>query len=660
MLKRFGLLIYLAAFIVLFNTSVAQDNNKNIDFKAVANAKELKAGESFNIKLTFDIKEHWYTYSLKLQMNDEGIGPMNTDISMKNKDLFELDPESIVAQKPKVKFDEGFEMDIEVYKNKASFILPVTAKKDFNLESGKELVLVYLQQCDTARCLPPTEFEVPIEYTDEEIASTLPVEKEEKAEVKKEAKKAFVTDATTEIEEVKKKGVMSFLWFAMGAGALALLTPCVFPMIPITVSFFTKRAEQEKGKGVRDASIYAIGIMATFTALGMILAAVFGATGIRDFATNGWVNMFIAGIFIVFAFNLFGAFEIQLPTGLMNKLNTKSQGSGIVSVLLMGLTFSLTSFTCTVPFVGTTLISTANGEWFYPIIGMIGFSGVFAAPFFLLALFPTVMQKMPKAGGWMNNVKVVMGFLEIAAAIKFVSNADLVWKWGVMPPQMFLAIWIACCIMIVLYVLGKFRLPHDAPLNAVGPMRLTFATIFLTFTFYLFSGLFGDSLGELDAFLPPPNYSEMMSDVSGASVAAIATTSTMSGGSSKSMKDRAMQGWLKNYEEGLALAKKENKPLFVDFTGFTCTNCRWMETKMFPRPAVIEKMEQMVRVKLFTDRDEEPYLSNKKLQEERFGSIELPLYVILTPEGEFIATNTFTRDENLFLEFLNKGLDAVK
>ncbi len=658
MLKRFGLLIYLAAFFALLSTSVAQDENKNIDFKAVANAKELKAGETFNVKLTFDIKEHWYTYSLKLQLNDEGIGPMNTDISMKNKELFELDPESIIAQKPKIKFDEGFEMDIEVYKHNATFILPVKVKQDITLESGKELVLVYLQQCDTARCLPPTEFEVPIEYTDEEISSTLPTGTDDTHEVKKEEKKQMVTDATSEIEEVKKKGVMSFLWFAMGAGALALLTPCVFPMIPITVSFFTKRAEQEKGKGVRDASLYAIGIMATFTALGMILAAIFGATGIRDFATNGWVNMFIATIFIIFAFNLFGAFEIQMPTGLMNKLNTKSQGSGIVSVLLMGLTFSLTSFTCTVPFVGTTLISTANGEWFYPIIGMIGFSGVFAAPFFLLALFPTVMQKMPKAGGWMNNVKVVMGFLEIAAAIKFVSNADLVWKWGVMPPEMFLAIWIACAIMIVLYVLGKFKLAHDAPINGVGPMRITFATIFLTFTFYLLSGLYGDSLGELDAFLPPPNYSEMMGDATGASVAAMGA-STMGGGD-KAMKDRAMQGWLKNYQEGLDLAKKENKILFVDFTGFTCTNCRWMETKMFPKPAVLEKMESMVRVKLFTDRNEEPYLTNKKMQEEKFGSIELPLYVLLTPDGEFISSNSFTRDEAQFLEFLDKGLNAVK
>ncbi len=660
MLKRFGLLMYLTAFIVMFNTSLSQDN-KNIDFKAVTNAKELKAGDIFNVRLSFDIEDHWYTYSLKMQINGEGIGPTPTEITVKNTDLFELDPEAVIAQKPVVKMDEGFEMEIEVYKHKAEFILPIKAKKDLTLESGKELVLVYLQQCDTARCLPPTEFEVPIEYTDKEVSTVLPVAKEDnKVETKKDSK-IFVTDATTEIEEVKKKGVMSFLWFAMGAGALALLTPCVFPMIPITVSFFTKRAEQHKGKGVRDATLYAIGIMATFTALGMILALIYGASGISNFATNGWVNMFIAALFIVFAFNLFGAFEIQMPTGLMNKLNTKSQGSGIVSVLLMGLTFSLTSFTCTVPFVGTTLISTANGEWFYPILGMLAFSGVFAAPFFLLALFPTFMQKMPKAGGWMNNVKVVMGFLEIAAAIKFVSNADLVWNWGIMPPVIFLAIWIACAIMIVLYILGKFKLAHDAPLNGVGPMRITFATIFLTITIFLFSGLNGGSLGELDAFIPPPNYSEMMGDDSGSSnIPASVDPKAPIGGSEKEMKDRAMQGWLKNYQEGLDLAKKENKILFVDFTGFTCTNCRWMETKMFPKPAVMEKMEQMVRVKLFTDRNKEPYISNQKLQQEKFGSIELPLYVLLTPNGEFIASNSFTRDQTQFLEFLDKGLDAVE
>ncbi len=655
MLKRFGLMLFLAAFVLLLNSSYGQDDNKNINFKAITNAKELKAGETFIIRLSFDIKEHWYTYSMKMQLNDEGIGPTATEITMKNTDLFEFSPESIVAQKPVTKFDEGFEMNIEVYKHDAVFILVAKAKQDFTLESGKEKVLVYLQQCDTSRCLPPTEFEVPIEYTDEAVSSTLPEPKEDKVEKKED--KAFQTDATSEIEEVKKKGVMSFLWFAMGAGALALLTPCVFPMIPITVSFFTKRAEQEKGKGVRDASLYAIGIMATFTALGMILALIYGASGISNFATNGWVNMFIAALFIVFAFNLFGAFEIQVPTGLMNKLNTKSQGSGIVSVLLMGLTFSLTSFTCTVPFVGTTLVSTANGEWFYPIIGMLAFSGVFAAPFFLLALFPTFMQKMPKAGGWMNNVKVVMGFLEIAAAIKFISNADLVWNWGIMPPVIFLAIWIACTIMIVLYILGKFKLAHDAPINGVGPMRITFATVFLAITIFLFSGLSGGSLGELDAFIPPPNYSEMMGDGTGDAV--VIGGSTMGGGD-KAMKDRAMQGWLKNYQEGLDLAKKENKILFIDFTGFTCTNCRYMETKMFPKPAILEKMEQMVRVKLFTDRKKEPYISNQKMQLERFGSIELPLYVLLTPDGEFIASNSFTRDEAQFLEFLDKGLNAVK
>jgi thiol:disulfide interchange protein DsbD len=422
-------------------------------------------------------------------------------------------------------------------------------------------------------------------------------------------------------------------------------------MIPITVSFFTKRAEKEKGKGLRDASIYALGIIFTFTALGFLLALIFGATGIRDFAANGWVNLFIAAIFIIFALNLFGAFEIQLPTGLMNKLNSKSQsGTGIVSVLLMGLTFSLTSFTCTVPFVGSALISASGGEWFYPIIGMLGFSAVFAAPFFLLALFPSALTTLPKAGGWMNNVKVVMGFLEVAAAIKFISNADLVWAWGILPREMFLSIWIACGFFIVFYVLGKFRLPHDSPVDTVGSPRIVFSVIFASITIWLITGLFGKPLGELDAFLPPPDY-EMITG-------SAAVSNNLSKLSAKS-NENDFSDWYKNYDEAIAVAKDQNKALFIDFTGFTCTNCRLMETNMFPRASIKSKMDEMVKVKLFTDRREEPYLSNKKFQEERFGSIELPLYVILTPDGELIGTKSFTRNEEEFSDFLQKGLDAV-
>ena len=689
-LKRLGILI--AIFAIFLTMSMNAETFKHFKMTAQPSKSSLKAGEEAYIKVNIDINKYYYTYSFLDQTNSEGIGPTVSEIGISPNTSFET-VKTLFVDKPGRKYDEGFEQNIDYYKGKAEFLLKVVAKKDVDFSKSKIYVSYIIQLCDTSSCLPPEEFKSLIsakafEMNDALIANKIKlalsktadgffkavvdkskddgsesvavdtvaqVENTAKTENKPaetEVKAANVTESQAEIEQKKQEGVWSFLWFAMTAGALALLTPCVFPMVPITVSFFTKRAEKGEGNGLRDSVIYAVGIIATFTALGFLLALIFGATGIRDFAANGWVNLFIAVIFIVFSLNLFGAFEIQLPTGLMNKLNQKSQGSGIVSVLLMGLTFSLTSFTCTVPFVGSALISASGGEWFYPIIGMLGFSGVFAAPFFLLALFPSVMTKLPRAGGWMNNVKVVMGFLEIAAAIKFISNADLVWAWGILPKEMFLAIWIACGIMIVLYILGKIKLNHDAPVNSVGSPRLIFATMFIAITVWLVTGLFGKALGELDAFLPPPDYDSISGSTSSAAV--------VSAGAVATSNSNDFTDWYKDYNQAVAEAKKQNKMLFVDFTGFTCTNCRWMETKMFPLGEVKTRLDQFVKVKLFTDRNQEPYLSNKKLQEERYGSIELPLYVIMKPTEELVGTNTFTRDKDAFIQFLDKGLNALK
>lgn len=623
------LLILILASTTLFAKS------DHIRFKALPTQSSVNAGDEFDIQLNVELDDYWYTYSTELQLSDEGIGPSPTEIMLKPSESLELI--DIKVPKPKNKYDDGFEMNIDYYNGQLQFVVQAKALSDLNFENDSAFVNVYIQICDTVRCLPPEEYDIRI--GSETVESAFPTFVPSTAG-KKETK-VLQTESSKEIEDVKKKGVWSFLWFAMSAGALALLTPCVFPMIPITVSFFTKRAEKNPGKGLRDSLIYAIGIIFTFVFLGFLLSILFGATGIRDFASNGWVNLFIAAIFVIFALNLFGAFEIQVPTGLMNKLNAKSQGGGIIGVLLMGLTFSLTSFTCTVPFVGTALLSATGGEWFYPIIGMLGFAGVFAAPFFLLALFPSLLTSLPKAGGWMNNVKVVMGFLEIAAAIKFISNADLVWAWGVLPREVFLSIWIACGILIVIYILGKFQLKLDTPLERVGAVRVIWVIIFTSISVYLLSGLYGRPLGELDAFLPPSGYLE-------------GTASNSSGSSSGSSYTET--NWEKDYETAVAKAKAEGKPLFIDFTGWTCTNCRWMESNMFPDGDVAGLMNEMVKVKLYTDRRKEPELSNKKLQEDRFNSIELPLYVILTPDEELVGTKAFTRDKQEFVDFLKRGL----
>jgi thiol:disulfide interchange protein DsbD len=657
--------IILVALMGLTASVFAQTNI--IKMTASPSAVKVKAGEMFSVKVDAKVNKLYYTYSFKLQEGPDGIGPTQSVAEVASKDLAAISGKIKYAP-THTKHDLGFNMDIEYYKGSFWVEIPLKAKKDLDFSNDKLKLQFIYQFCDSVSCLPPDYYNVTVgskvytstfdftnvtEITEDTTtaqasANNLTTEKIEPAKEQDQ----FSTKSQSEIETKKKEGVFSFIWFAMTAGALALLTPCVFPMVPITVSFFTKRAEKEhaKGRAFRDSSVYAMGIILTFTALGFILALIFGATGIRDFASNGWVNMFIAAIFILFAFNLFGAFEITLPNGLLNMLNTKSnKSSGIMSVFLMSLTFSLTSFTCTVPFVGSALISASGGEWFYPIIGMLAFSAVFAAPFFLLALFPSFLKKMPKAGVWMNNVKVVMGFLEIAFAMKFVSNADLVWAMGILPKDLFIAIWIGIVFLLTLYILGIFRFPHDTEVESVSSGRAIFAMFFAGIGFYLMIGLFGKPLGELDAFLPPAEYSELMAAANGVQTSGISQPATTQSNSENIV-------WLDNLDKAKEIAAKENKSIFVDFTGFTCTNCRWMEQNFFKKPEVIDALSKMVTVRLYTDRLSEPYLSNKKYQESKFGSIELPLYVILKSDGNAVATETFTRDFNKFYNFVKKGL----
>jgi thiol:disulfide interchange protein DsbD len=652
----------LSIVVLLFAVSLSysKDKNQHFEWSATASVPKAKAGEQFTIQIDFDFEKGWYIYDIIDQFGPEGLGPQKTEISFSPKDFLKI-AGKIKTPKPKVKYDSAFYIDIRTFSGKFSFVVPVVAQKDIDFSQDKIFVELYAQQCKDNLCLPGMDFKQAISPGKGQSATNVQPSTEtdtalsqaqtsSKSETAITQTKETLTDTSKEIQTARQKGLLAYLLFAMGAGALALLTPCVFPMVPITVSFFTKRAEKNPGKGLRDSLIYGLGIILTFTALGFLLALIFGAAGIQNFATNPWLNLAIALLFIVFSLNLFGAFEFQLPTSWLNALNVKSQGGGILSVLLMGLTFSLTSFTCTVPFVGVALVSAAGGDWFYPIVGMLGFSFVFALPFFFLALFPSMITKMPKSGAWMNNIKVVMGFLEIAAAIKFISNADLVWGLGIMPRELFLGIWIGVGLLITFYILGLFRLPHDSQVETVGTMRILFAIFFISISFYLVSGLTGKKLGELDAFLPPPDYEQIIS----AGVNYSGNIPTASIQTTSEQKDE----WLQDYQTALKIAKDTGKPIFIDFSGFTCTNCRWMEINMFSKPEVKQLLSGMVKVRLFTDRKEEPYISNKEMQMKRFNSIELPLYVIQTADEKVIATSAFTRNVDEFISFLKKAYNS--
>ena len=394
---------------------------------------------------------------------------------------------------------------------------------------------------------------------------------------------------------------------------------------------------------MRLAIVYSIGIIATFTILGMLLAVFVGAAGIQIFSANPWINIVIAAIFLIFAFNLFGAFEIRIPARLLTGLDAltrrkEGEGSGVVGALLMGLTFTLTSFTCTSPFIGSIMVSSANGDWQMPLLGMLAFSVVFALPFFILALIPQWVAQLPRAGGWMNSVKVAMGFLEVAAAMKFISNVDLVWQWGFFTRDVILAVWIALGLLLTIYLLGFYQLAHDSKQERIGAMRLLATIVSLAVTFFLLTGLFGAKLGELESFLPPD----------------LASNSSGRTGSNEPT-------WIdNNYEAALAQAKAGNKRVFVDFTGYTCTNCRWMEANIFPKPEVDAELRKFVLTRLYTDGEGEVYERNQQLEQEMLGTVALPYYAVVAGDGTLIASFPgLTRDAKVFVDFLRNAQEDL-
>ncbi|MEO7104610.1 MAG: cytochrome c biogenesis protein CcdA [Gemmatimonadaceae bacterium] len=443
----------------------------------------------------------------------------------------------------------------------------------------------------------------------------------------------------------------AFIWLAATAGALSLLTPCVFPMVPITVSYFMRHANTSRTRAFVAVGVFGLGIVATFTALGVGVAALVGAAGLVRFATNAWVNLVIAAIFLGLALNLLGFYEISVSSRLLGRIDSVTRSghlSDTTSALLMGVLFTLTSFTCTAPFIGTLLVAASQGEWQRPIIGMLAYAIVFAVPFVVLATVPRWIGQLPRSGPWLQRIKIVMGFVELAAVAKFISNADLVWDWNIFTHDVVLAIWVVLALATTFYLLGAFRLPHEPPLvkrkglgpyglPRVGAARAIPALIFLAVGMWLATGLAGGTLGTLESFLPPV------------------------GGAPPSVDEAdvpAQLVWRLNDLPGaLALARQQNRRVFIDFSGYTCTNCRWMEANMFTRPEIKVAMNRYVLARLYTDGDGEMYEKQQTMQQQRFGTIALPLYAVVDPDGNTVTTFAgLTRSPNDFLSFLTAGL----
>ncbi len=630
------------------------------------------AGKSFDVRIHVAVHPPWHIWSST--MSDEGgLIPTSVKVPEQLADFFELTKLKEFSR-PVVGYDSNFMQVTKAIHQPFDLVATIKVKRNSPTPVPFYLYVTY-QTCNETQCLPPATFEVPMTVIGDKplmlniaygVSDTLSASM---ASADTFAKSALRKDSSASIGPstggapsqppsgsqpsapatlagvgtIAETSIWQFILAAAGFGLLALLTPCVFPMVPITVSFFTKRNAGSKKEAAKDAFLYAGGIVVTFVLLGFLLSLIAGPAGINQFAANPWANLVIAAIFIAFALNLFGLFEIGVPSSVLSKLNATAQHSKnrMVSVVLMGFVFSLTSFTCTVPFVGTLMVAFSRGTWFVPLIGMLVFASIFASPFFLLALFPNMMKSLPRSGTWMNNVKVVMGFLEVGAALKFFSNVDLIWSWHFFTRDLVLASWIAICIVTTLYLLGRFQLSHDTPIDHIGGIRVLLAVGFLAWGVYLYTGLDGRSIGLLEGMLPPADNTEM------------AQTALMVSSPTGTPVTQISEQWIPSYPAALAEAKKTGKNIFIDFTGYTCTNCRAMEATIFKRPDVTQMLQNFVLARLYTDNNTPLNDSNRDMEENRFNTIALPFYVIVSPNDKPLATFPgFTRDAQSFKDFL--------
>lgn len=610
-----------------------------VDYKIISAPETVRAGEVFNVTIEADIEGEWHLYSI---LNDPDAGPFPTAFSSGSADMAIAG--DVTESEARIVLDPNFNAELGWHSESAIFTVPVAFRQE--LEGAQTILLEVLYQvCDDKSCLPPKTKEIEQAITLSGIAEN-PFTEFEESEGTEEN---FVDEddlTLTSESGLASDNIWAFLWLAITAGLAALLTPCVFPLIPLTVSYFSSGTREGKKTDWGQAVLFGISIVLIFTALGGLLALILGVAGVSQFASNPWVNLTIGMMFVVFGVSLLGMFELRLPYQLTNWLNRKSNESGgAIGTLFMGLTISAVSFSCTAPFVGAVLAATTGGEWFYPIVGMLGFSTAFASPFVLFAMFPGYLESLPKSGSWMNVVKVILGFVILAASIKFLANADIIWQWGLITRPLAIAAWMTLFFLAGLFILGVYALHGEEKPKSITAGRLLISIPFLLFSFYLIPGLMGASLGIWDAWLP----ARQATDVS------VVNSVNISGGNSA-----ANEQWSDDFEDSVETAQSENIPIFLDFTGYTCTNCRAMESTVFPLANIEERFTQMELVKLYTDGGEKGP-ENQRFQFELTGTLALPTYVIIDPHTGDILDQLigYTKAEE-FEKFLDRGLQRFR
>lgn len=545
----------------------------------------------YNLIATATIESGWHLYS---QVVPEG-GPIPTTFTFIDSKHYSLVNKTQEEEGHEID-DSVFEMRIKFFENKAEFKQRVIVLNDINTIDAEVEFMV----CDDEKCLPPNNIDLAFKIASNAVTNITAVDKVKTAvEEKGEAKYLKLKKSQ---KKEKSKGLLGTFLIAFLFGFTALLTPCVFPMIPMTVSFFTKQSKN-KAQGIRNAIIFGIYIVVIYVLLGTVITAIFGASALNALATNVWFNVIFFLLLVIFAVSFLGAFELTLPSSWGTKVDAQADKGGIVGIFFMALALAIVSFSCTGPIVGSILVEAASGgNQIGPIIGMLGFSLAIALPFALFAAFPGWMNSLPKSGGWLNTVKVILGFLELAFAFKFLSNADLVLQLHWLEREVFLAIWITIFGTLALYLFGKIQLPHDSPLSNISVGRLSLGLLSLTFAIYMLPGLWGAPLNLISAFPPAQHYSESpygvgytkLGDGGGMSHADIPDGAHL-------MAPHNILAF-NDYYKGLAYAKKVGKPIMIDFTGYACVNCRKMEQNVWAKDKVLKILkEDVVLISLYVD-----------------------------------------------------------
>lgn len=652
-MKHTLLSLFLVAGVICANAQLQSHAKWNFAIEKISD-KQLQ------LVLTTTLDSGWHIYSS--QMEDGG--PQKTIVNVAPGKSLKVAEQTTEFGKLIEKYDSSFNITLRYYPHQAAFkrVIDITDTSAFTLKGNVSYML-----CTDEVCLPPDEKEFTINVpaiSQIAIANT---------------NAATTTVQNSNSSEQKPLSQHSYLYiFIAGffAGLAALLTPCVFPMIPMTVSFFTKRSKT-RAQGLRNAFTYALSIIAIYVLLGFGVSKLFGIDALNSLSTNVWFNLIFFALLLVFAASFFGAFEITLPSSFVNKVDSQSGKGGLIGIFFMAFTLSLVSFSCTGPIVGTLLFeSAATGSIGGPLWGMIGFSSALALPFGLFAAFPGWLNSLPKSGGWLNSVKVSLGFLELALALKFLSNADLVVQANILTRELFLVLWIVIFALWGFYLLGKLKFTHDSEVNYISVPRLSLIIVVFSFTLYLVPGLWGAPLKLISGFPPPDFYSEWKHN----KVPENSSTSDASPATNEHCPNGL--NCFHDYDEGLAYAKKVNKPALLDFTGWACVNCRKMENLVWTDPQIDAKLRNdVVLISLYVD-DKRPLPETEKttktlgdktyniktiggkwsyFQASKFNINSQPYYVLLDTTGNTLSISEgYSPNVNTYNKFLEEGIQQFR